>query len=156
MWTSVSPCALVESVEAAAAEACAEEEECHAMFWADDDNDDDDGDSDGGDCSDGTGHRGVSSEALMLALRAHGAELAPTEWLALLRPVVGRCRLAVSKPVSKPVSKAPLVSVLEATMRCNAFRHCFQYQLVPLHRGRRPRQLRGQRCAGRGSGHPRW
>ena len=33
---------------------------------------------------------GVSSDALMLALRDHGAELNPEEWLSLIRPVTGR------------------------------------------------------------------
>jgi hypothetical protein len=34
--------------------------------------------------------KGVSAEALALALRDHGAELAPEEWLSLIRPFAAR------------------------------------------------------------------
>jgi len=50
-------------------------------------------------------------------------------------PVVGRCRLIVSKPVLK----ARLVSALETKIFYTAFKCCFQFQRAPLHRG----QLRG-------------
>jgi hypothetical protein len=38
--------------------------------------------------------------------------------------------------VSTPVLRAPLVSALESYNMCTAFKHCFQFQLAPLHRGR--------------------
>ena len=62
---------LVRVVEKAAEEACANHDEC-----------------DVGDDVDF--ETGVSVDALMLALRDHGAELAPEEWSSLIRPVAGR------------------------------------------------------------------
>jgi serine/threonine protein kinase len=62
---------LVRVVDEAAEEACANHDEC-----------------DVGDAEDFK--TGVSADALMLALRDHGAELAPEEWLSLIRPVAGR------------------------------------------------------------------
>ena len=53
----------------------------------------------------------------------------------VLYTAVGRCRLAVSKPVFK----APMVSALEATNMIDCFILCFQIQLAPLHRGGRRR-----------------
>ena len=62
---------LVRVVEKAAEEACANHDEC-----------------DVGD--DVHFETGVRVDALMLALRDHGAELAPEEWSSLIRPVAGR------------------------------------------------------------------
>ena len=67
---------LVAAVDEAAAAACAEAEECDvSQMW--------------GDQSTAT-KQGVSAEALELALRDHGAELAPEEWLSLIRPISQR------------------------------------------------------------------
>jgi hypothetical protein len=44
---------------------------------------------------------------------------------------VGRCRL----PVSKPVSKEPAVPALELIISYTAFKCCFQFQLAPLNPG---------------------
>lgn len=59
---------LMEAVDKAAEEACKEHEECEAAT---------------------SGDGSLSMEALKFALRDHGAELAPTEWLSLIRPVAG-------------------------------------------------------------------
>jgi hypothetical protein len=65
--------ALVRAVDEAARTACVEhEDECVPLDEMDAKKD------------------GVSSDALMLALRDHGAELNPEEWLSLIRPVAGR------------------------------------------------------------------
>jgi len=44
---------------------------------------------------------------------------------------VGRYRWTVSKPVLK----APMVSALEATIRCNAFKLCFQFEVAAVQHG---------------------
>jgi serine/threonine protein kinase len=67
---------LVEAVDRAAAAACAEhlDVECDAPTTRD------------------GSYAGVSAEALRVALRDHGAELAPQEWMSLIRPVAGKGR----------------------------------------------------------------
>lgn len=66
---------LVAAVDEAASKACHEAEECDVDgMWGDE----------GGE---GSQRSGVSAEALELALRDHGAELAPEEWLSLIRPI---------------------------------------------------------------------
>lgn len=96
---------LMEAVDRAAREACLSDEECQVDF-------DDDEASTNGDTATAAGKpRGVSSEALMLALRDHGAELAPAEWLSLIRPVAGRAAAAGKKGVF--VDNAALAAILQ-------------------------------------------
>jgi len=54
-------------------------------------------------------------------------------------PKVGRCRLAVSKPVLK----APTVPVLQTRISVTAFNVCFQNSLAPLYQGRGGGGVRG-------------
>lgn len=84
---------LVEAVDNAAREACSDDEGCEVGY------DDDD-----------EVPKGVSSEALMLALRDHGAELAPSEWLSLIRPVAGR---ATAGKKGSFVDNAALAAMLQ-------------------------------------------
>lgn len=95
---------LVEAVDRAAREACLSDEECQV-------DGDDESSSDGGTEAAAGKPRGVSSEALMLALRDHGAELAPSEWLSLIRPVAGRAATAGKKGAF--VDNAALAAILQ-------------------------------------------
>ena len=68
--------ALVAAVDEAAERACAERAEaCEVSSWGDDADDGKEKEK-----------AGVSAAALERALRDHGAELAPEEWLSLIRP----------------------------------------------------------------------
>lgn len=82
---------LVEAVDRAADEACREQDGCDAE-------------------QSGNG-AGVSSEAFMLALRDHGAELAPAEWLSLIRPIAGKARRLGGK--GSFVDNAALAAMLQ-------------------------------------------
>ena len=87
---------LVEAVDKAARDACLDEE-CAPEDM---------------DTTSATGAEGVSSEALRKALRDHGAELAPAEWLSLIRPVAGRAA-GVGKSGSSFVDNAALAAILQ-------------------------------------------
>ena len=84
---------LVRVVEKAAEEACANHDEC-----------------DVGDDVDF--ETGVSVDALMLALRDHGAELAPEEWSSLIRPVAGRAAGEPDGGSGAFVNNAALAAIL--------------------------------------------
>ena len=87
---------LIKAVDDAAARACeAHAEECDVSnMWGDsfDGIENDETDPGGSEATSKTSppKKGVSAEALALALRDHGAELAPEEWLSLIRPFAAR------------------------------------------------------------------
>ena len=95
---------LVRVVEKAAEEACANHDEC-----------------DVGDDVDF--ETGVSVDALMLALRDHGAELAPEEWSSLIRPVAGRAAGEPDGGGGAFVNNAALAAIL-ATPAGGSFSRC--------------------------------
>ena len=82
---------LVAAVDRAAERACeAHAEECDVSNMWGETFDSENDDSERGPESASPPRKGVSAEALALALRDHGAELAPEEWLSLIRPFASR------------------------------------------------------------------
>lgn len=100
-WARDASARLVAAVDEAAERACVEHaEECDVSnMWGTSDT-----------------RNGVSAEALELALRDHGAELAPEEWLSLIRPFASEKNGEEKKRRGAFVRNAALSAALAAPL----------------------------------------